>query len=56
MPLSIWHGAEDRFVPISHGEWLAGHLPAKVELRPWDGHLSLAVSSYGEILDALLEH
>jgi pimeloyl-ACP methyl ester carboxylesterase len=54
VPLSIWHGAQDRFVPISHGEWLAAHVTADVQLRPGDGHLSLAVSSYGEILDALL--
>lgn len=54
-PLHIWHGVEDQFIPISHGEWLAGHLPgAKAELRSGDGHLSITLSSYGEILDALL--
>ena len=53
-PLTIWHGAEDRFVPISHGEWLASHLPATAQLRPHDGHLSLTITSYGEILDALI--
>jgi pimeloyl-ACP methyl ester carboxylesterase len=55
VPLSIWHGAQDRFVPIAHGEWLAAHLPARAHLRPDDGHLSLTVTAYGEILDALLE-
>ncbi len=54
-PLTIWHGAEDRFVPIAHGEWLAEHLGVGAELRPNDGHLSLTISSYGEILDALLD-
>jgi pimeloyl-ACP methyl ester carboxylesterase len=53
-PLTIWHGAEDRFVPISHGEWLAGRLDASAQLRPHDGHLSLTITAYGEILDALL--
>lgn len=53
-PLTIWHGAEDRFVPIAHGEWLAEHTGAKAELRAEDGHLSLTVGSYGEILDGLL--
>jgi pimeloyl-ACP methyl ester carboxylesterase len=53
-PLTIWHGAEDRFVPVAHGEWLAEHTGAKAELRPDEGHLSLAISSYGEILDGLL--
>jgi pimeloyl-ACP methyl ester carboxylesterase len=55
-PVSIWHGREDRFVPITHGEWLAEHLPgAHAHLLPNHGHLSLTVTSYGEILDALLE-
>ncbi len=55
-PVHIWHGAEDQFVPVAHGDWLAGHLPgARAELRPGDGHLSITLSSYGEILDALLE-
>lgn len=53
-PLSIWHGGEDRFVPVGHGEWLAGHVGADSHLRPDDGHLSLALSSYGEVLDTLL--
>lgn len=55
-PLSLWHGAQDRFVPIAHGEWLAEHVTADTELRPDHGHLSLVVTAYGEILDALLEH
>jgi pimeloyl-ACP methyl ester carboxylesterase len=55
-PVSLWHGGQDRFVPIAHGEWLAGHLRADAHLRPDDGHLSLSLSSYGEILDGLLEH
>jgi pimeloyl-ACP methyl ester carboxylesterase len=55
-PLHIWHGAADQFVPIAHGEWLSGHIPgAKAQLRPGDGHLSIALSAYGDILDALLE-
>jgi pimeloyl-ACP methyl ester carboxylesterase len=55
-PLSLWHGGQDRFVPIAHGEWLAGHLRADAHLRPEQGHLSLSLSSYGEILDTLLAH
>ena len=54
VPLTIWHGTEDRFVPVAHGEWLAEQTGAKAELRPEAGHLSLAVGSYGEILDDLI--
>ncbi|HKO27737.1 MAG TPA: alpha/beta hydrolase [Solirubrobacteraceae bacterium] len=54
-PLTLWHGEEDRFVPVAHGEWMAARTGAKAELRPGEGHLSLAISSYGEILDRLLD-
>lgn len=53
-PLSVWHGAQDRFVPIAHGEWLAQRLGAGAHLSPDHGHLSLVVTAYGEILDTLL--
>jgi pimeloyl-ACP methyl ester carboxylesterase len=55
VPVSIWHGGEDRFVPIAHGEWLAAHVPgARAHLLPAHGHLSLSVGAYGEILDDLV--
>jgi pimeloyl-ACP methyl ester carboxylesterase len=54
-PVTVWHGTEDRFVPFSHGVWLAEHVPgASRALRTGEGHLSLAVGSYAEILDDLL--
>jgi pimeloyl-ACP methyl ester carboxylesterase len=53
-PLSLWHSADDRFVPMARGQWLAEHTGATAELRPDEVHLSLAISSYGEILDGLL--
>lgn len=56
VPLSLWHGAQDRFIPIAHGRWLAGHLGADVHLLQDRGHLSLSLGSYGEILDTLLAH
>ena len=54
-PLSLWHGAQDRFVPIAHGEWLAARLRADAHLQADVGHLSLSLGFYGEILDELLE-
>jgi len=54
-PLTLWHGEEDRFVPVAHGKWMGTRTGAKAELRAGEGHLSLAVSSYGEILDDLLQ-
>jgi pimeloyl-ACP methyl ester carboxylesterase len=54
-PVIVWQGREDRFVPPAHAEWLAGNVPgARLELRADEGHLSLAVATYGEVVDALL--
>jgi pimeloyl-ACP methyl ester carboxylesterase len=55
-PLDIWHGGQDRFVPAAHGQWLVGHMRANAHLLPDEGHLSLSLGSYGEVLDGLLAH
>jgi pimeloyl-ACP methyl ester carboxylesterase len=56
VPVSVWQGRQDLFVPITHGEWLAAHISgARAHLRSEHGHLSLAVGAFGEILDDLLE-
>jgi pimeloyl-ACP methyl ester carboxylesterase len=54
VPVTIWQGREDRFVPLAHGEWLAANVPgAKSNLLPGHGHLSLAVAHFDLILDDL---
>jgi pimeloyl-ACP methyl ester carboxylesterase len=45
VPVQLWHGKQDKFVPFSHGEWLGAHLPrAERHLEPNEGHLSLFVN------------
>jgi pimeloyl-ACP methyl ester carboxylesterase len=54
-PVAIWQGDQDRMVPAAHGDWLAANIPrARPRLLPGDGHLTLMVSRFGEILDDLL--
>lgn len=54
-PTAIWQGDQDRMVPFAHGEWLAQHVgSATAHLLSGEGHLSLAVTSMGKILDELL--
>lgn len=42
VPVAVWHGREDHFVPISHGRWLASAVPhARPHLHDREGHLGL---------------
>jgi pimeloyl-ACP methyl ester carboxylesterase len=55
VPVTIWHGDDDRMVPQAHGEWVAAHVPgARTELRPGKGHISITVDCFGEVLDDLV--
>jgi hypothetical protein len=47
-PVLFLHGAQDRMVPSSHGEWLAHRTPsAELWLRPDDGHVSVLGAGRG---------
>lgn len=55
IPVTIWHGDDDRMVPFAHGRWLVERVPgAAAHLLNGEGHLSIEVSRYGEVLDDLL--
>lgn len=57
VPVQIWHGRHDRFVPFQHGQWLAAHIPsAQAELSQEDGHLTLLVDRVPDIHAWLLRH
>jgi pimeloyl-ACP methyl ester carboxylesterase len=55
VPTRIWHGLEDRTVPVAHGEWLAAHVPgAGAHLLEHEGHLSI-VARLDRVLDDLVD-
>ncbi len=56
VPVKVWHGHQDRFVPVQHGQWLAASIPgAQADISDHDGHLTL-IGRIGEVHDWLLEH
>jgi pimeloyl-ACP methyl ester carboxylesterase len=51
VPVAVWQGGQDRMVPYAHGEWLAEHVAgAEPHMLPDEGHLSLAVGAFEEIV------
>jgi pimeloyl-ACP methyl ester carboxylesterase len=57
IPVKVWHGLEDRFVPCAHGRWLAEVIPgAQAELRDHDGHFNVVAGRIGEIHEWLARH
>ncbi len=54
VPVQVWHGRQDRFVPFAHGEWIAARVPhADVHLLADEGHVSLYVRAIPEVHDWL---
>jgi pimeloyl-ACP methyl ester carboxylesterase len=56
VPVGVWQGGQDLMVPGTHGAWLAAHLPAaRTHLLPGEGHLTLAVTVFSDIVAELVE-
>jgi pimeloyl-ACP methyl ester carboxylesterase len=55
VPVLVWHGRQDRFVPLAHGEWLASAIPGTdVRITGEDGHLTLATRRIPAVHEWLL--
>lgn len=56
VPVTVWQGRQDRFVPPAHGEWLAARVAgASSHLLSEHGHLSLALAHFDAILGELMD-
>ncbi|MBE0411329.1 MAG: alpha/beta hydrolase [Anaerolineales bacterium] len=56
MPVNIWHGESDSMCPHSMGRYLATTIPhSQAKFFPNEGHVSLIVNRYAEMLSMLLQ-
>ena len=56
VPVQLWHGRQDKFVPFQHGQWLSEHIPGvDAHLTETDGHLTLN-KRVPEVHGWLMEH
>jgi pimeloyl-ACP methyl ester carboxylesterase len=56
VPVQLWHGEQDRFVPYPHGVWLAERIRGvEAHLSADDGHLTLFLRRVPEVHAWLLE-
>jgi pimeloyl-ACP methyl ester carboxylesterase len=57
IPVRVWHGLEDRFMPVAHGRWLAEAVQgAQAELRDHDGHFTVVARRIGEVHEWLAQY
>jgi pimeloyl-ACP methyl ester carboxylesterase len=55
VPTTLWHGTEDRLVPVTHGRWLAARIPGVVaHFEEGEGHASVAVKNLDRMLQELV--
>jgi pimeloyl-ACP methyl ester carboxylesterase len=56
VPVQVWHGAQDQFVPVAHGRWLAQRVPGvDTHIHEEDGHLTLQLARIGDVHAWLVE-
>ncbi len=55
MPVYIWHGEQDKLVPVAQSHILGATIPnARVKIFPADGHFSILENHFEEMLSELI--
>ena len=55
MPVYLWHGEMDTMCPVNMGRFVARSMPGcRATFYPHDGHVSLIVNHYEEVLSAVV--
>jgi pimeloyl-ACP methyl ester carboxylesterase len=56
VPVLLMHGEHDRFIPVSHGRWLAARIPrVDARISGHDAHLTLSIRRFPEVHEWLLQ-
>jgi pimeloyl-ACP methyl ester carboxylesterase len=54
-PTTLWHGTEDRLVPVAHGQCLAARIPGVVaHFEEGEGHASISEKNMDRMLQELV--
>ena len=52
--LQLWHGGQDKIVPLAHSQWLAKQVPsASLKVVLEEGHFSLPILHFNEVVQWL---
>jgi pimeloyl-ACP methyl ester carboxylesterase len=50
VPVALWHGEADRFVPVTHARWLAERIPgAEAHISRDDAHMTIVIRRIPEV-------
>jgi pimeloyl-ACP methyl ester carboxylesterase len=53
-PVYLWHGEDDRIVPLAMAQWVAKRIPGvNASYHPGEGHFSMAINHLAEIFGVL---
>jgi pimeloyl-ACP methyl ester carboxylesterase len=56
MPVQLWYGGQDTNTPPQMGQYLAKNIPhVNVHFKPDEGHFSIIINHFGDILSQLLQ-